>query len=89
MDVIERVFEGTDLIIPSQVIEDMGLKPGDALVIRPKTDLEQSALDRAERTRRLRALEDLYGSWSVEEEAEFDRARQELLWRCEKVRRSG
>ncbi len=85
MDVIERVFEGTDLIIPSQVIKDMGLKPGDSLVIRPKANLEQLVLDRAERTRRLRTLEDLFGSWSVEEEAEFDRARKEM-WNTQSCR---
>lgn len=78
MDSIERVFEGVDLIIPSRVIEDMGLKPGDPVVICPKANLRRRAFDRAERERRLQALNDLYGSWTAEEEAEFDRVRRKM-----------
>lgn len=78
MDAIERVFKGMDLIIPSQLIEGMGLKPGDSLVIRPKINLRRQVLDKAEIARRLQVLEDLHGSWTAEEEAEFDRARREM-----------
>lgn len=39
MDSIERVFEGGDLIVPARIIEDMGVKPGDRVVIRPKANL--------------------------------------------------
>jgi len=83
MDSIERVFEGADLIIPSRAIEDMGFKPGDRVVIRPKTKLRRGSFGRAETERRLQALDDLYGSWTVEEEREFDRTRRELWssWR--------
>jgi hypothetical protein len=78
MDPIERLFEGVDLVTPFRVIEEIGLRPDDTLVTRPKTNLKRLVLDRAETTRRLRTLEDLYGSWTVEEETELDHARREM-----------
>jgi hypothetical protein len=57
MDPIERLFEGVDLVTPFRVIEEIGLRPDDTLVTRPKTNLKRLVLDRADRRGRTRTLQ--------------------------------
>lgn len=83
---IVREFEGEDLLIPREVIERLGVKPGEAVIIRPKAGLRPKEFEAAEKVRRLEVLDALYGSWSPEDEAEFYRTRQEM-WKSWKPRR--
>jgi hypothetical protein len=74
MAVIEKIYEGGDLIVPRSLLLEMGVKPGEAILIRPKADLCPVEPDVSV----LEALDGLYGSWSDEDEAEFERARKEM-----------
>ncbi|MFQ6014513.1 MAG: hypothetical protein ACE5NP_03625 [Anaerolineae bacterium] len=82
---ITRVFEGKDLLIPCKVIERLGVRPGEAVVIRPRVILRQRGFDAIEKAHRLEVLDALYGSWTAEDEAEFYRTRQEM-WESWKPR---
>ncbi len=77
MAVIEKIYEGGDLIVPRSLLLKLGVKPGEAILIRPKADLCPVEPDVKER-RALEALDSLYGSWSDEDEAEFERARKDM-----------
>lgn len=83
MAVIEKVYEGGDLIVPRPLLLKLGVKPGEVILIRPKADLHPVELDVKERSRLLKALDELYGAWTEEDEAEFNRARKEMWagWR--------
>jgi len=83
MAVIEKVYEGSDLVIPRSLLLKLGIKPGEVILIRPKVDLRPIDLDVKERTRLLEALNKLYGAWTEEDEKEFNRARKEMWdrWR--------
>ncbi|MGQ9627024.1 MAG: hypothetical protein ACUVV0_09005 [Anaerolineae bacterium] len=47
MTVLERMFEGRDLLIPKEAIESLGVKPGEYVVIRPKMNLHPAEFRRA------------------------------------------
>lgn len=83
MAVIEKVYEGGDLIIPRPLLLELGVKPGEVILIRPKADSHPVELGIKERLRLLRALDELYGAWTEEDEEEFNRARKEMWagWR--------
>jgi bifunctional DNA-binding transcriptional regulator/antitoxin component of YhaV-PrlF toxin-antitoxin module len=83
MAVIEKVYEGGDLIIPRPLLLKLGVRPGEVVLIRPKADLHPVELDVEERPHLLEALDELYGAWTEEDEIEFNRARKEMWagWR--------
>ena len=83
MAVIEKTYEGGDLIIPRPLLLKLGVKPGEVILIRPKADLHPVEPDVKERRRLLKALDELYGAWTEEDEMEFNRARKEMWagWR--------
>lgn len=78
MTVLERKFEGQDLLIPKEVIESLGVKPGEYIVIYPKMDLSQAEFDAEKQANLLKVLDILYGIWTAEDETEFRRAREEM-----------
>lgn len=82
MAVIEKVYEGGDLVIPRLLLLELGVKPGEVILIRPKG---RGRSAKAEGTERLpvEALDALYGAWTEEDETAFERARKEMWagWR--------
>jgi|CXWL01.1.fsa_nt_gi hypothetical protein len=78
MEVLIRTYEGKDLVIPSKAIEELGVKPGETVVIRPRVALKPAKLSASERERRLKVLELLYGAWTSEDEFAFKQLRQEM-----------
>jgi hypothetical protein len=77
MAVIEKVYEGGDLIIPRLLLLELGVKPGEVVLIRPKDDSRPTEME--SRMRRLvEALDTLYGAWTEEDEAAFEYARKEM-----------
>ncbi len=79
MDAIIQVFDGDDLVIPSELIKKLGVRPGERVQIRPAPVLEPVELEPDERARRLQVLDNLWGSWFAEDEAAFEQAR-EMMW---------
>ena len=82
MAVIEKVYEGGDLVIPRLLLLELGVKPGEVVLIRPKEDSRPAEME--SRMRRLvEALDTLYGAWTEEDEAAFECARKEMWagWR--------
>ena len=45
MDALVRTYDGDDLVIPKKEIEELGLKPGDKIVIRPEFRLVHPGLN--------------------------------------------
>ncbi len=82
MTTLIRTYEGKDLVIPRRVMEELGIRPGDSVVIRPRTVLRPKRLSASERQRRANALERLYGVWTAEDELAFreDRRRMWESW---------
>lgn len=76
MAVIIRTYEGKDLIIPSTAIEELGVRPGESVVIRPRVILKPSKLSASEHERRLKVLGALYGAWTAEDELAFNQLRR-------------
>jgi hypothetical protein len=79
MDALVRTYEGEDLVIPRKEIEELGLKPGDKIMIRPEFRLVPRQFPPEELERRRRILNDLAGSWTAEDEEAFRRNRQ-AMW---------
>lgn len=84
MAFIEKVYEGGDLVIPHSLFLELGIKPGEIILIYPKTDLYSVEAEAEERVRLVEALDELYGAWSEEDEAEFNRARKEMWARWQR-----
>lgn len=59
-----RTYDGHDVVIPSAAIEELGVKPGDKIIVRPDIVLKASHLSVTEKERRMRVLSALYGAWS-------------------------
>jgi hypothetical protein len=78
MTVLIRTYEGNDIVIPRKAIEELGVKPGESLVIRPSVNLTSRGLSAEERERRLRVLGLLYGAWTADDELVFNRGRAEM-----------
>jgi hypothetical protein len=79
MDALIRTIDGEDLVISRKEIEDLGLKPGDKVVIRPDARLVPRQFTPEELERRMRVLNDVTGSWTAEDEEAFRRNR-EAMW---------
>jgi hypothetical protein len=79
MDTMIRTFDGEDLVIPRKEFEDLGLKPGDRVIIRLEARLVPRQFTPEELERRMRILDDLTGSWTAEDEEAFRRNR-EVMW---------
>ncbi|MBC7228736.1 MAG: hypothetical protein H5T61_16135 [Thermoflexales bacterium] len=82
MAVIEKVYEGGDLVIPRLLLLELGVKPGEVVLIRPKSENRPAESERA--THRLvEVLDALYGAWTEEDEAAFEHTRKEIWagWR--------
>ena len=85
MDALVRTYDGEDLVIPRKEIEELGLKPGDKVVIRPEIKLVKREFAPGEKEMLHKILDDLWGSWSAEDEAAFRRNR-EAMWATWKPR---
>ncbi len=79
MDALVRTYDGEDLVIPRKEMEELGLKPGDKIVIRPEVRLVPRQFPPEELERRQKVLDDLAGSWTAEDEEAFRRNRQ-AMW---------
>jgi len=77
MVAIIKTYDGTDIVIPGKAIEEMGVKPGEAIVIRPRIELKPIDLLDSEMELRLETLDTLYGLWSEDDEVSFRRNREE------------
>ncbi len=78
MDALVRTYDGDDLVIPRKAIEELGLKPGDNIVIRPEVRLVPRQFSAVELERRRAVLTRLTGIWSAEDEDAFRKFRREL-----------
>lgn len=78
MAMLIRTYDGHDVVIPSAAIEELGVKPGDRIIVRPDIVLKVSQLSATEKERRLRVLSALYGAWSAEDEIAFIRDRRRM-----------
>jgi hypothetical protein len=78
MDILVRTYNGEDLVIPREEIEELGLKPGDKVVIRPEVVLVPRKFPPEELERRRAVLARLTGIWSAEDEDAFRKFRREL-----------
>lgn len=83
MAAIVRVYEGRDLIISAELIEELGIKPGDEVEIQPVAAStaetpKPEELGDEERARRLEILRSLRGMLTDEEVAAFEQARREM-----------
>lgn len=78
MNAIVRMFEGKDLVVPGELIRQIGVQPGERILIRPAPRLKPKDFSPEERARRLRVLDALWGSWTDEDEEAFECERQEM-----------
>jgi hypothetical protein len=78
MDALVRTYDGEDLVIPRKEIEELGLKPGDKVVIRPEIRLVPRKFPPEELERRRAVMARLTGIWSAEDEAAFRKFRRDL-----------
>jgi hypothetical protein len=85
MDTLIRTVDDDDLIISRKEIQDLGLKPGDKVVIRPEIRLTKREFAPGERERLHQILDELSGSWTAEDEEAFRRNR-EAMWSTWKPR---
>ncbi len=82
MRVIEKVYEGGDLVIPRLLLLELGVKPGEIVLIRPKSESRPAETESPSR-HLVEALDALYGAWTEEDETAFEQARKEMWagWR--------
>ncbi|MGH2521370.1 MAG: AbrB/MazE/SpoVT family DNA-binding domain-containing protein [Anaerolineales bacterium] len=78
MNMLVRTYEGKDLVIPRELIEELGVKPGEAVVIRPTLVLEPRTFAPGEWEELEQVLAEAAGSWTEEDEAAFRKNRE--LW---------
>jgi hypothetical protein len=71
-------YNGEDVVIPKEEIEALGVRPGSKIVVRPEIELKRKEWAPGEREAMHRILEELKGSWTEEQEAEYRRNRE--LW---------
>ena len=77
MGVLTRVYTGSDLVIPKDALAQMGLKPGDRVMVHPVIHLAPADLA-DERERITQALDAAWGVWSEDDESAFRTARREM-----------
>jgi bifunctional DNA-binding transcriptional regulator/antitoxin component of YhaV-PrlF toxin-antitoxin module len=78
MNMLTRTYEGKDLVIPKELIEKMGVKPGEVVIIRPGLVLKPRTFAPEELARRRKVLKEVSGTWSAEDEEAFRRFRQDM-----------
>lgn len=78
MNALVRKYEGRDMVIPREALEEIGVKPGDELVIRPQVKLAQRQHSADEIARRRKILKEVSGAWTAEDEEAFRRNRREM-----------
>ncbi len=78
MNTLVRTYEGKDLVIPRELIEELGVKPGEAVVIRPKIVLTLREFAPGEREELEKILDAIHGMWTAEDEEAFYRNRREM-----------
>ncbi len=78
MDALVLDFEGDDVVISRQELETLGMKPGDRLVVRPEIRLKSREWAPGEWELVEQLLEELSGSWTEEQEANYRRNKE--MW---------
>jgi hypothetical protein len=79
MDPLVHTYDGHDLVIPQKEMEELGLKPGDKVVVRPEIRLSKREFAPGEWEDLEKILDDLGGSWTEEDEEAF-RLNREKMW---------
>ena len=87
MSAIVKVFEDEDVVIPREVLRNLGVKRGEAVEIRVVRQMEPVEFSPEELAHRERILDDLWGSWSDEDAEAFEKNRQEM-WQSWQARSS-
>ena len=77
MEALVCTYDGEDLVIPRKEMEELGLKPGDKLVIRPEVKLVPRQFSSEELQRRRSVIARLTGIWSAEDEEAYRKFRRE------------
>ena len=77
MDALIQTYEGDDVVISRHALEELGVKPGDNIVIRPQIQLEPTHLPPGKIDELKKILDDAAGSWTEEDEAAFRLNRQQ------------
>ncbi len=78
MGVLTRVYTGSDLVIPKDALAQMGLKPGDRVMVHPAIHLAPADFTAEESERITQALDAAWGVWSEDDESAFRTARREM-----------
>jgi hypothetical protein len=78
MDTLIRTVDDDDLIISRKEIQDLGLKPGDKVVIQAKANLIPRQFSPEELERRRAVIARLTGIWSAEDEKEYRKFRRDM-----------
>ena len=78
MDALVRTYDGDDFVIPRKEMEELGLKPGDKVVVRPEIRLTKRQFAPGEWEELEKILDDLAGSWTEEDEKAFCRNREKM-----------
>jgi hypothetical protein len=82
---LTQTYEGTDLVIPKELIEEMGIRPGEVVIIYPQVSLTARVFMSGERDRLDALLAELAGSWTEYDEAEYIQ-NQRQMWATWKPR---
>ena len=79
MDALIQTYEGKDIVISREQIEELGIRPGDKVEIRPEFRLVPRQFSPEELEKRRKILEELAGSWTAEDEEAF-RKNRAAMW---------
>ena len=78
MGVLTQVYTGNDLVIPKDALAQLGLKPGDRVLVHPFIHLAPASISAEERERIAQVLDAAWGVWSEDDESAFRTARREM-----------
>jgi hypothetical protein len=76
MSLVRQIYQGKDLVISRETLEAMGLKPGDAVIVRSQTSPEFTPVSQEEQARRREIMQRLAKGWKVADLNDFDQRRQ-------------
>ncbi len=75
MNKIDVVYEGNDLVIKRELLESIGLRKGDKVVIHAKLTLAPANFSEEERKKRTAIIDETWGAWTEEDEEAYRKNR--------------